>query len=433
MSRQAWRTIIFYGLLIIPIAIFTPLLSVNGQSIIRLNPSASAQGYTEKLPVYDVRVMGYQPAQIPTTPHNLPLSPLSKIASVYAAPGSEVQYTLTLSNTESITHTYRLTDTLPGGLAYVTDSAVDMTYDPTNHTLTWQGDVAPGNLDYLIEPLTPTLPYLDLADFGAVNLCDDFVSSGVGCDEVTLTFNLGINGFRFTWYGQSLSQITLSPNGVALGGGSAVSNHNQWLPSAAPPGFLLASLWYDADMTHNGRWHAAILSGLIEGHDVFYAQWQDAPHAQSLNLTTRHAMVLVLDGVGGLDGHIFYLYDNISDPNQLIALGYTIGVEDTLGLRGTTYAYAPCCGDVHPPQGFPPATEFSLQIRPFFFNSLNNFTHTFTYRAVVTGQVPETIINTAVAASTSADPAFSLFWATHYLYLRWQTFLPFLQTQEVGP
>ena len=37
----------------------------------------------------------------------------------------------------------------------------------------------------------------------------------------------------------------------------------------------------------------------------------------------------------------FFIYDNISDPAQTVAQGYTIGIEDKLGVRGVTYAYAP--------------------------------------------------------------------------------------------
>jgi ABC-type nitrate/sulfonate/bicarbonate transport system substrate-binding protein len=138
-----------------------------------------------------------------------------------------------------------------------------------------------------------------------------------------------------------------------------------------------------ADSGPNGRWHAAILSGLIEDHDVFYAQWHDAPHASDPNLTARHAIAVVLNGAGGVDGHAFYIYDNISDPDQTVAQGYTIGSQDKLGQRGVTYAYAPCCGDTQPPQGFPPPAGTMLHVRPVLLGAANAYQRTFSYPAVV--------------------------------------------------
>ena len=66
-------------------------------------------------------------------------------------------------------------------------------------------------------------------------------------------------------------------------------------------------------MSAAGRWHAAIITGLVADHDVFYAQWHDAPDATDLDLTARHAIAVILDG-GALSGHSFFIYDNVSDP-----------------------------------------------------------------------------------------------------------------------
>ncbi|HID54154.1 MAG TPA: DUF11 domain-containing protein, partial [Anaerolineae bacterium] len=258
----------------------------------------------------------------------------------YLQPGGTARYGITLANYESVIHTYRLTDTLPSQLAYVPNPADDLTYDPATRTLAWQGEVSPGHLDYVIDENSLTLPYLDLADFGAVNLCDDFIANGEDCDDVTVTFNLGVNGYTANLYGETLTQLVISSNGIALAGDTPdsqpQSGHNQWLPDASPPGHLLAGLWRDADMTNSGRFHAAIISSLIEGYDVFYAQWHDAPHVNDPDLTARHAIVIVLNGDGALTGHAFFIYDNISDPTQTIAQGYTIGIEDKLGVRGVS-------------------------------------------------------------------------------------------------
>ena len=324
-------------------------------------------------------------------------------------------------------------------MAYVPGSATDLTYNPNTRTLTWRGELSPGHLDYVIEENSLTLPYLDLADFGAINLCDDFIANGEDCNDVIVTFNLGVNGYTTNLYGEVLSQLTVSSNGLILGNEVVATGHNQWLPDAAAPGFVLAGLWRDVDMggvdtAQNGRWHAAIISGLVQGHDVFYAQWHDAPQANDPDLTARHAIAVLLNGDGSMAGHAFFIYDNISDPAQTVAQGYTIGVEDKLGVRGVTHAYAPCCGDPQPPQGYPPAAGTTVHLRPVLFGATNDYRRTFSYEAVVNGQVPETVTNTAVATSSSGNPALAHVWSTHYLYVRLQTYLPLLLFDEVvGP
>jgi len=59
------------------------------------------------------------------------------------------------------------------------------------------------------------------------------------------------------------------------------------------------------------------------------------------------------------------------------------------------------------------------------FGAANDYRRTFSYEAIVNGPVPETVVNTAVATSSSSDPALAHVWATHYLYVRQQLYLPF--------
>lgn len=449
-------------LLILPLPVlFFLLLDVAQSEGVPTGMVATGPGqrYTENLPVIDIRDFGHQPAQMPSAessslqqvqgrhlilhnssfssgggsnPNN-PYAVIRKSGPAFLQPGATARYEITLANYESVTHTYRLTDTLPPQLVYVPGSAEGLAYDPATRRLTWQGTLAPGRLDYVIEENSLALPYLDLAGFGAANLCDDFTVNGEACDDVTVTFNLGVNGYTTNLYGELLSQLTVSSNGLVLGSHVIAGGHNQWLPDATAPGLLLAGLWRDVDLTTSGRWHAAIISGLVAGHDVFYAQWHDAPHAGDADLTARHAIAVVLNGDGSMAGHAFFIYDNISDPAQTVAQGYTIGAGDKLGVRGATYAYAPCCDDPSPPQGYPPVTGTTLHVRPVLFGAGSDYRRTFSYEAIVNGQVPETITNTAVAASTSGDPALANVWATHYLYVRLQTYIPFVQFNEVAP
>lgn len=440
-ERRRLRPLLFVWLVLIP-TLFLAWHIVQGQSVEpQLVMTGPGRRYTETIPVYDARDLGYQPVALPeaqpgggSNPAN-PYATIRQTGPTFVQPGAAATYAITLANFESLTRTYQLTDTLPPGLTFIPGSARELDYNPATRTLTWQGELAPGHLDYLLEPDSLNLPYLDLADFGAANLCDDFISNGEACDDVTVTFNLGVNDYSASLYGELLSQITLSSNGLILAGDSnpAASHHNQWLPHAAAPNFLLAGLWRDVDMTSSGRWHAAIITGLIVGHEVFYAQWHDAPHAAAPDLTARHAIALVLDGTGPVAGDLFFIYDNIADPAQTVARGYSIGVEDKLGVRGLSVAYAPCCNQPQPPLGYPPAAGTTLHLRPVLFGAANAYWRTFTYTTRINAAVPETLMNTVTARSSSADPALTYVWSTHRLYVRWQTYLPFFRFDEVLP
>ncbi|MFO7540498.1 MAG: hypothetical protein R6X32_20855 [Chloroflexota bacterium] len=467
MTKQRSNWLIFFLLisLLLPALFLLSDAAADENGFSDMVATGIGQRYTETIPVIDIRNFGYQPMSITSEPinnsqlirgggsdPNNPYAVIRKTGPTFIQPGGTARYEISLANYESITHTFRLTDTLPPQVTYVADSATstgsvqanDLVYDPATRTLTWQGELSPGHLDYVIEENSITLPYLDLADFGAANLCADFIANGEDCDDVTVTFNLGVNGYTTNLYGEVLSQLAVSSNGLILGNDVTANGHNQWLPDAATPGFVLAGLWRDVAMgdvnsAPNGRFHAAIISGLVAGHDVFYAQWHDAPHANApdpstplrTSLTARHAIAVLLNGDGSMAGHAFFIYDNISDPAQMVAQGYTIGIADKLGVRGVTYAYAPCCHDPQPPQGYPPTAGMTLHLRPVLFGGANDYRRTFSYEAVVNAQVPETIASTAVATSSSDDPALAQVWSTHYLYVRWQTYLPFLRHDEV--
>ncbi len=475
MKRRLFSFIFLVLIILAPVVFFLRIdMAQGGSQTSGTVITGPGRRYTENIPIIDIRDFGYQPMQLPDETinnsqlaiHNSPLNGgggsdpnnsyavIRKTGPAYLQPDAIAHYEITLTNYENVTHTYRLTDTLPSQLAYVPNPATstgsvqanNLTYDPTTRTLTWQGELSPGNLDYIIEENGLTLPYLDLADFGAVNLCDDFIANGEDCDDVTVTFNLGVNGYTANLYGETLTQLVISANGIALAGdgpdSQPQSGHNQWLPDASAPGHFLAGLWRDVDMGGadtgtSGRWHAAIISGLVQGYDVFYAQWHDAPYANDPDLTARHAIAVVLNtsasSAQAMAGHAFFIYDNISDPGQTIAQGYTTGIEDKLGVRGVTYAYAPCCGDPQPPQGYPPVAGTTLHLRPVLFGMDNDYRRTFSYKAIVNAQVPETVVNTAVATSSSDDPALAHVWSTHYLYVRLQTYLPFLRFDEVNP
>ncbi len=338
----------------------------------------------------------------------------------YAAPDATVQYQIMLANYEMEERQYELTETIPDTLEIVPESLQELSYDNTTRQLHWSGSLPPGYLEYVLEESDDAIPYLDLETFGVPNLCDSLPD----CHGTTIAFNLGVNGYTFNLYGQPLTELAVSANGLILADdyGPILP---QWLPDANAPGSLLAALWRDTDISLHGRWHAAIVAGLLDV-PVFYIQWHDAPQAGNPDNTARFAIALALDNaaVSDLSGHAYFIYDNIAHPDQTIADGYVIGVADTLGERGLTYAYAPCCGQAQPPIGYPPSPDTVLHLRPTLFHPENEYQRTFTYQAIVRGHVPETIATTARAVNDSANPAVNDVWSTHYLSVRLQQYFP---------
>ena len=177
------RNIVF--LLMMPMLLITLTQSqaeADWSASSRTTATGPGHRYTETIPVIDIEVHGYRPASLPTasvnhsqfTIHNSPLTRgggsdpnnpyavLRKTGPTFLSPGSTAQYAITLNNFESITRTYQLTETLPAELTYITTSNNELAYDDNTHTLSWQGELAPGNLDYIIEEHSPALPYLDL-------------------------------------------------------------------------------------------------------------------------------------------------------------------------------------------------------------------------------------------------------------------------------
>ena len=369
---------------------------------------------------------------------NNPYAALAKRGSQFAAPGSTVTYRVELANYEAVPLQFSLIEVLPPSLAYVEGSATGG-LQVSGSTLNWAGNLEPGHLDYLVDE-SATLPYLDLADYGVGNLCDDILALGNRCQDVVVTINLGVNDYQTHLYGQPLYELTLSSNGVVLISGQSTnqptSAHNQYLPDGEAPSHLLAGLWRHNNLGNPetgpaGRWHVAILSGWLNGQDAFYVQWHNAPHADDPDLTVRHAIALVL-GDGSNSGEIFFLYDNVSDPAGQVAAGYTIGLEDKLASRGLTWAYAPCCGDPNPPIGQPLAAGTTLRFVPTLFGGSNAYSHLLTYQVVNNASVPELVTTTIRATTDSADPMLATLWSTHYLHSRLQTFLPITPKQSEG-
>lgn len=369
-------------------------------------------------------------ASDPTNPYAL----IRKQGPHIAGSGNVIGYQINLANYDAITRTVQLVETLPTEIEVVPNSLTDgLSYNEVTRQLTWQGLIPPAHLVYQRLPDGMSLPYIDLAAYGVPNLCLTLPD----CDETAVTFNLGINNRHFSYYGSLLSEISVSPNGLIIAGEPANTSQNLWLPHESQETAVLAGLWRDIDMrlstpaegegepeTLTGRMHAALLTGLLPEHEVFYVQWHNAAAASDPDNTSRHAIALAL-GNGPYAGHVFYIYDNIAHPEQIIADGYTIGLSDLTGTRGLTVAFADCCNG-QPPQGYPPATGTTWHLAPVLLHPENTDT-TLSYQTVIHADVPETIATTVVAYTDSPHPDNQMIWATHYLFVRELTYLPVIQ------
>ncbi len=417
------------------VSLFT-LLFLTGCIFLVSFPVWGSAPNSPTLVVYSLQQLELLPVTTMSYPvFNAPSLTLVKTGSTYAEPGGMATYEIQLANYESVSRTFTLTEQLPdtlslSGIEVISGTGGSLHYSRSQHTLSWTGNIEPGHLDYILSQEDGALPYLDLGQYGAANLCDTFISNSQPCDDVLVTFNLGINGRFFPYYGRSFTTLTLSSDGLLLAQEPLTTTlPSSWLPDTAAPAHLMAGFWRNNDLTENGRWHAGIIAEWINGQDVFYAQWQDAPHANNPNQTVRHAMALTL-GQGG--GDIYLLYDNISDPTAEIQQGYTIGLQDGIGERGLTYAYAPCCNQPHPPLGQPPIPGTVLHLYPTLLETNNDYSLTFRYRVQLNSSVPigGLIPTTVTAQSNSPDPSLHYQWATHYLFVRELVFLPVAISEE---
>ncbi len=325
---------------------------------------------------------------------------LQKTGPLYAEPAQFISYTINLNNLDSITQTFRLTDTLPAGVSYVAGSATGgLAYDAGNHQLTWQGDVGAGVLGYGATAVSP-LPYINLGQLTtpADDLCDLFTE----CDEETAVFNLGSESITF--FGETQTTLNLSTNGFIFGSdgltGATCTACPHPFPNATEPNQLIAGLWRDIDMSGgNGQWYGAILTGLLDNpaDKVFYANWHDAAQFGNLFLTSRHAIAIVLDGQSEPAGRIYLIIEHISDGNALTNTGFTVGVENKAGTIGNTIAFAPCHDSpciAHGTIGSLPTSSSSYRLDPAIVAGENGLT--FRYQVQVTGDVGELLSNEVV-------------------------------------
>ena len=343
---------------------------------------------------------------------------ISKQADVNTAPtGTILEYTIQLTNRDSISHTYNLTDTLPEGVSYVAGSATGgLVYDDVNHQLTWQGTIEAGAIEYDITQVDP-LTYVNLADLGATGICADYFPNENECDDVLLLWDLGSDSYTF--YGETLSEIDQSSNSMIMGPegwlGSACSACNQFLPEPTEINQVMAGLWRDILPGNGGQgeFYGTILSGLLDNptDKVFYGNWHEVGQYDDLSIQSSHAIAIVLDGQSEPAGRIYYIYDDIT--GDLTTNGFTIGVENKFGDMGETWAFAPCIGGnciPHDPLGSPPADGTTLRLDPYYAS--DNYTKTLTYQVEITAPTGALLTNQVQVTSSASNPEVASMWAS---------------------
>ena len=344
---------------------------------------------------------------------------LTKEPSAHAAPtGTIVEYTIQVTNRDSVAHTYSLTDSLPAGVEYVPGSATGgLVYDPVDRELTWEGVIEPGAIEYEITPVDP-LPYVNLADLGGSGICETYFPGENECDDVVLTWPLGDWGYSYTFYGETLGEINQSSNSMVFGPegwlGEACSACNQLLPEPTEMNQVVAGLWRDTfpGLGGQGEFYGTLLTGLLANADdmVFYGNWQDVGQYVDLAITSRHAIAIVLDGQSEPAGRIYYIYDDIT--GDLTENGFTVGVENKMGDMGETWAYAPCLGGAclpGDPVGSPPANGTTLRLDPAVTSE--DYIKTFTYQVEITAGTGTLLTNHLEVTSDAPDPEVASMWA----------------------
>lgn len=172
------------------------------------------------------------------------------------------------------------------------------------------------------------------------------VANGPSADDTPVTLSLP---FSFQYYGQSYSQVTVSPNGwVAMGSTTDTDYTPSPIPDPDGPAAMIAAFWTDLNPTYGG-------SQVCTYHDVelnvFVVEWYRISHYGAEE--TRETFEIVLydpahhwSPTG--DGDIVVLHDLVSstgaagfgveNANETIGLEYGLGGQydlhaDPIGVR----------------------------------------------------------------------------------------------------
>jgi subtilisin family serine protease len=197
------------------------------------------------------------------------LNTISKVADVAeTVQGGIATYTITLANTDIVTRTFHLTDSVPVNATYVPASATGgLVYNGGSNQLTWSGDIGPSG--FSVDAGVGYAPFLALSGFGVLP-----AAKPSNPDDGGVAYTVP----AFQYFGQTYTSIIWSVNGTVEAGtasGVAAGGANQALPNAALPNNVLAPWWTDLDMTSSGNWYIGILSDGV--NDFLVLEWNNVP------------------------------------------------------------------------------------------------------------------------------------------------------------
>ena len=275
-----------------------------------------------------------RPALAPDQPAATDLDLISKSASpASVAAGGTLHYSVTLTNTTNITQSFKVTDVVPSGVTYLTNSATGgFVYNSASHTLTATRTLNAFHGDVLTATGAP--PYTEISSTVSANICQTYFSD---CDNNAIT----LAGVPFRYLGVDYTTITLDSNGFVLPGAGPVGLDpaNQHLPNAAAPNAVIAPFWDDLDLdgqaaldAGGGDWWYGVQHNGITGADYLVVEWH---HAQK-------------KGDGGTDynfqvwiqlhvEHITFAYGTPAFTGDTSSA--TVGFENSNGTLGHSYLY----------------------------------------------------------------------------------------------
>ena len=172
---------------------------------------------------------GPRPALAAGVPAASDVTRISKSASpASVGAGSTLHYAVTLTNTTNLHQTFRVTDTLPAGLSYVTNSASGgFVYNGSSKTLTATRSLNAFHGDVITATGAP--PYTEISSTVSANICQLYFAD---CDNNAIT----LAGVPFRYLGVDYTSITLDSNGFVMPGSGPLGADasNQHLPDSPP-------------------------------------------------------------------------------------------------------------------------------------------------------------------------------------------------------
>jgi uncharacterized repeat protein (TIGR01451 family) len=327
---------------------------------------------------------------------------LSKTAdAVSVAPDGRLTYTIAITNATNAGQTFRITDTLPSALSYITGTATGgLVYNAASTSLTATRTLSPFLGDVILTTGAP--PYTETAGTFSANICQSYFPQ---CDDNSIT----LGGVSFRYLGVDYTTVTLDSNGFVIPGSvdPGAANLNQHLPDPAVPNGVIAPFWADLDLKGSasgdpggGDWFYAVLHDVGTNADYFVVEWRNAQKKNDGGTSYSFEVWIQLHAE-----HITFAYDHLTGSTS----SATIGFENSNGTLGHSYLYngtgsVPAPGDKLGLVAEFDTAQFGFGVRAHHdLRGCLSLTNT-----VILSNAPGTIITSTAAASNVFGPCLSL-------------------------